>query len=59
VYLNNGTVGLFTMPVLKAIIDCYPDAEHCTERPEDYPIWGYAAWNQFRDPLAAFVDAAR
>jgi selenocysteine lyase/cysteine desulfurase len=27
--------------------------------PEDYPIWGYAAWNQFRDLLAAFVGCAR
>ena len=27
--------------------------------PEDYPIWGYAAWNQFRDPLAAFVGCNR
>src|SRR5438552_16022974 len=27
--------------------------------PEDYPIWGYAAWNEFRDPLAAFVGCKR
>jgi len=27
--------------------------------PEDYPIWGYAAWNEFRDPLAAFVGCHR
>ncbi len=27
--------------------------------PEDYPIWGYAAWNEFRDPLAAFVGCRR
>ena len=27
--------------------------------PEDYPIWGYAAWNEFRDPLAKFVGANR
>jgi selenocysteine lyase/cysteine desulfurase len=27
--------------------------------PEDYPIWGYAAWNEFRDPLAAFVGCNR
>ncbi len=26
-----------------------------TTDPEDYPIWGYAAWNEFRDPLAEFV----
>jgi selenocysteine lyase/cysteine desulfurase len=27
--------------------------------PEDYPIWGYAAWNEFRDPLAEFVVCKR
>jgi len=27
--------------------------------PEDYPIWGYAAWNEFRDPLAAFLGCTR
>jgi selenocysteine lyase/cysteine desulfurase len=27
--------------------------------PEDYPIWGYAAWNEFRDPLAALVGCNR
>jgi hypothetical protein len=27
--------------------------------PEDYPIWGYASWNEFRDPLAAFVGCTR
>ena len=60
VYLNNGTVGSSPMPVLKAIIDCYQDAERLAQNdPEDYPIWGYAAWNQFRDPLAAFVGCKR
>src|SRR6266567_7292486 len=60
VYLNNGTVGSSPMPVLKAIIDCYQDAERLAQNdPEDYPIWGYAAWNQFRDPMAAFVGCKR
>src|SRR5437762_13255039 len=27
--------------------------------PEDYPIWGYGAWNEFRDPLAQFVGCSR
>src|SRR6266404_4756819 len=59
-YLNNGTVGSSPMPVLKAIIDCHQDAERLAQNdPEDYPIWGYAAWNQFRDPLAAFVGCKR
>jgi selenocysteine lyase/cysteine desulfurase len=60
VYLNNGTVGSSPMPVLTAIFECYRDAERMAQSdPEDYPIWGYAAWNQFRDPLAAFVGCKR
>src|SRR5258708_19312938 len=27
--------------------------------PEDYPIWGYGPWNEFRDPLAEFVGCKR
>ncbi len=60
VYLNNGTVGSSPMPVLKAIFDSYHDSERMAQtEPEDYPIWGYAAWNEFRDPLAAFVGCKR
>ena len=60
VYLNNGTVGSSPLPVLQAIFDGYHETEKMSqEDPEDYPIWGYAAWNQFRDPLAAFVGASR
>ncbi len=60
VYLNNGTVGSSPLPVLQAIFDGYNETEKMSqEDPEDYPIWGYAAWNQFRDPLAAFVGASR
>ena len=60
VYLNNGTVGSSPMPVLRAIMDCYHDAERMAQSdPEDYPIWGYAAWNQFRDPLAKFIGCNR
>ena len=56
VYLNNGTVGSSPGPVLRAVFDGYEACEKLNEAdPEDYPIWGYAAWNQFRDPLAAFV----
>src|SRR6202795_2097164 len=36
VYLNNGTVGSSPMPVLKAIFDCYHDAERMAQtEPED------------------------
>ena len=60
VYLNNGTVGSSPLPVLRAIFDCYNDEEKMAQSdPEDYPIWGYAAWNEFRDPLAAFVGCNR
>ncbi len=60
VYLNNGTVGSSPVPVLKAIVDCYHDAERMAQSdPEDYPIWGYAAWNEFRDPLATFIGCKR
>jgi isopenicillin-N epimerase len=42
------------------VFDGYNTLEKLDEDdPEDYPIWGYAAWNQFRDPLAAFVGCTR
>jgi selenocysteine lyase/cysteine desulfurase len=60
VYLNNGTVGSSPAPVLRAIFEGYEACEKLNEvDPEDYPIWGYASWNQFRDPLAAFVGCDR
>src|SRR6266536_1324058 len=60
VYLNNGTVGSSPAPVLRAIFDAYNSTEKLDQQdPEDYPIWGYAAWNEFRDPLAAFVGCNR
>jgi isopenicillin-N epimerase len=60
VYLNNGTVGSSPAPVLRAIFDGYTTTEKMDQQdPEDYPIWGYAAWNEFRDPLAGFVGWKR
>src|SRR3984957_59032 len=60
IYLNNGTVGSSPAPVLRAIFDGYTTTEKMDqEDPEDYPIWGYAAWNEFRDPLAEFVGCKR
>jgi len=60
IYLNNGTVGSSPAPVLRAVFDGYTTTERMDQRdPEDYPIWGYAAWNEFRDPLAAFVGCTR
>jgi selenocysteine lyase/cysteine desulfurase len=60
IYLNNGTVGSSPAPVLRAIFDAYNSTEKMDQQdPEDYPIWGYAAWNEFRDPLAEFVGCSR
>src|SRR6516164_9158545 len=60
IYLNNGTVGSSPLPVLRAIMECYHDSERLAQHdPEDYPIWGYAAWNEFRDPLAKFLGSNR
>jgi selenocysteine lyase/cysteine desulfurase len=60
IYLNNGTVGSSPAPVLRAVFAGYEVCEKLNQPdPEDYPIWGYAAWNQFRDPLAAFVGCNR
>jgi isopenicillin-N epimerase len=60
VYLNNGTVGSSPAPVLRAVFDAYTITEKMDQQdPEDYPIWGYAAWNEFRDPLAEFIGCKR
>ena len=60
IYLNNGTVGSSPAPVLRAIFDGYTTTEKMDQQdPEDYPIWGYGPWNEFRDPLAAFVGCKR
>ncbi|HYX67798.1 MAG TPA: aminotransferase class V-fold PLP-dependent enzyme [Terriglobales bacterium] len=60
VYLNNGTNGSSPRPVLRAVFDCYEQTEKMEQTdPEDYPIWGYGPWNEYRDPLAAFVGCSR
>ena len=60
IYLNNGTVGSSPAPVLRAVFDCYTKEEQMDQSdPEDYPIWGYGPWNEYRDPLAAFVGCSR
>src|SRR2546423_7400023 len=59
-YVNNGTVGTSPAPVLRAVFDGYNDTEKMAQNdPEDYPIWGYGPWNEFRDPLASFVGCTR
>ena len=60
IYLNNGTVGSSPAPVLRAVFDGYTTTEKMDQAdPEDYPIWGYGSWNEFRDPLAAFLGCNR
>ncbi|HXE31627.1 MAG TPA: aminotransferase class V-fold PLP-dependent enzyme [Terriglobales bacterium] len=60
VYFNNGTCGSSPAPVLKAIFDGYNTTEQMADaHPEDYPIWGYGPWNEFRDPMAAFIGCTR
>lgn len=60
VYLNNGTVGSSPHPVLRAIFDAFNQTEQMAQAdPEDYPIWGYGPWNEYRDPLGKFVGADR
>jgi isopenicillin-N epimerase len=60
IYLNNGTVGSSPAPVLRAVFDGYETTEQMNQAdPEDYPIWGYDARNDFRDPLASFVGCNR
>jgi isopenicillin-N epimerase len=60
IYLNNGTVGSSPMPVLEAIFNGYQTTEKMDQHdPEDYPIWGYGPWNEFRDPLAQFAGCTR
>ena len=60
VYLNNGTVGSSPYPVLKAVFDTFLETEQMAQTdPEDYPIWGYAAYAPYRDSLAKFIGATR
>lgn len=60
VYLNNGTCGSSPAPVIQAILDGYHATEPMADaHPEDYPIWGYGPWNEFRDPMAAFIGCDR
>ena len=60
VYMNNGTVGSSPTPVLQAVFDSYFESERLSQtNPEDYPIWGYGPFNEYRDPLAAFIGCTR
>lgn len=59
VFLNNGTVGSCPWPVVRAVFDGYRETEKMAQDdPEDYPIWGYGPWNEFRDPLARLIGCS-
>lgn len=56
IYLNNGTCGSTPLPVLKAVFDAYNRFETMDDpNPEDYPLFGYGPFDQYRQPLADFV----
>lgn len=58
VNLNVGTVGSSPRPVLKAIFDGFETTEQMTQAgSEDYPIWGYGSWEEYRKPFADFMGA--
>lgn len=58
VNLNVGTVGSSPRPVLKAIVDGFEQTEQMTQKgSEDYPIWGYGSWEEYRKPFADFMGA--
>ncbi|MFC3441300.1 aminotransferase class V-fold PLP-dependent enzyme [Sphingobium rhizovicinum] len=58
VNLNVGTVGSSPRPVLKAIFDGFETTEQMTQAgSEEYPIWGYGSWDQYRKPFADFMGA--
>jgi selenocysteine lyase/cysteine desulfurase len=58
VNLNVGTVGSSPRSVLKAIFDGFEQTEQMTQAgSEDYPIWGYGSWEDYRKPFADFMGA--
>lgn len=60
VYLNNATNGATPIPVLKAVVDAFHRYETMDDpNPEDYPLFGYGPFDQFREPLAKFVGATK
>jgi selenocysteine lyase/cysteine desulfurase len=60
IYLNNGTCGSSPLPVLKAVFDAYSRYETMDDpNPEDYPLFGYGPFDQFRRPLADFVGVTK
>ena len=61
IYLNNGTIGSMPLPVIraffeKALSNCQMEVEE--DDTELYPLWGYGPYNQYRAPMAEFINCA-
>jgi isopenicillin-N epimerase len=57
-YLNNGTVGSCPLPVVRAFIESILKVEEMEdENTEQYPLWGYGTWDEYRKPVAAWIQA--
>ncbi|MFQ5927743.1 MAG: aminotransferase class V-fold PLP-dependent enzyme [Terriglobia bacterium] len=55
-YLNNGTVGTMPLPVLRAWIEAILKVEQMEDPDtEQYPLWGYGPWDEYRRPVADFI----
>ncbi len=58
IYLNNGTVGSSPLYVIRAFIDSILHEEEMeNENTEQYPLWGYGSWDEYRGPMAEFIGA--
>lgn len=57
-YLNNGTVGSCPLPVVRPWIESILKTEEMEDDDtEQYPLWGYGPWDQYRKPVAEFINA--
>ena len=60
IYLNNATCGSTPLPVLQAVFDAFHKAETLDDpNPEQYPLFGYGVFDQYRQPLAEFVGVSK
>ena len=57
-YLNNGTMGSCPRPVLRAFLQSILHEEQLeNDDTEQYPLWGYGPWDNYRRPVADFIGA--
>jgi len=58
-YLNNGTVGSCPLPVVRPWIEAILKTEEMEDdNTEQYPLWGYGPWDEYRKPVAEFINAS-